>query len=191
MTTLYHSNPSFDHADLSPSQVAKLLSNLLSMDSLGSPILDYQERNALILAAQSKYGRDTVFPMLHHILPTLRSVVISTCPAILTIFYSLPAGTTLVQLLLQLGPELTSDQDVVRAVFTRFGLTDSSPPRDAQVLDMISTLARHATEGTTLCDPTSLVKALTSFVRLNFCSYDFTHHFTADNNQLGGGHTVV
>ncbi|KAF9036996.1 Not1-domain-containing protein [Hymenopellis radicata] len=147
MATLYHSNPSFDHADLSPSQVAKLLSNLLSLDSPGSPILDYQERNALILAAQSKYGRDTVFPMLHHILPTL----------------SLPPGTTLVQLLLQLGPELTSDQDVVRAVFTRFGMSDASPPRDAQVLDMFSALARHATEGTTLCDPTSLVKALASF----------------------------
>lgn len=71
ISTLYHSNPSFDHADLSPGQVGKLLSNLLS-DSSESPILDYQERNALLQAAQTKYGRDTVIPMLHHILPSLR-----------------------------------------------------------------------------------------------------------------------
>lgn len=65
-------HPSFDHADLSPSQVAKLLSNLLVAPSLESPTLDATQRQALIAAAQAKYGSETVAPMLHQIFPRLR-----------------------------------------------------------------------------------------------------------------------
>lgn len=67
-------NPSFDHADLSPNQVAKLMSNLLSDPPSDSPTLDANQRQALIVAAQTKYGNDTVAPILHRIFPTLRYV---------------------------------------------------------------------------------------------------------------------
>lgn len=69
-------HPSFDHADLSPSQVAKLLSNLLDCPSVDAPTLDATQRQALIAAAQAKYGSETVAPMLHQILPRLRSVFV-------------------------------------------------------------------------------------------------------------------
>ncbi|KAK0228205.1 Not1-domain-containing protein [Armillaria fumosa] len=171
--TLYRANPSFDHADLSPNQVAKLLSNLLSDLPLESPILDFTERNALIVAAQNKYGQETVTPMLHRILPSI----------------SLPPGTTPVQLLLQLGPEITSDPDVVRSVLVRFGISDTSPPTDAQVVEMMSTLARHAAEGTTLCDVSSLVRALSSFpVKINWAnvikSFDWPDRHGVDTATL-------
>lgn len=65
-------NPSFDHADLSPGQVTKLMSNLLSDPPPDTPILDATQRQALIVAAQTKYGADTVAPILQHIFPTLR-----------------------------------------------------------------------------------------------------------------------
>lgn len=165
--TLYRANPSFDHADLSPNQVAKLLSNLLSDLPLESPILDFPERNALIVAAQNKYGQETVTPMLHRILPSIRYVALgAVSPSRSSIpVASLPPGTTPVQLLLQLGPEITSDPDIIRSLLVRFGISDTSPPTDAQVVEMMSTLARHAAEGTTLCDVSSLVRALSSFVR--------------------------
>jgi len=65
-------NPSFDHADLSPNQVTKLMSNLLSDPPSDSPTLDAAQRQALIVAAQTKYGKDTVGPILHRIFPNLR-----------------------------------------------------------------------------------------------------------------------
>ena len=64
--------PSFDHADLSPVQVAKLLSNLLILPSVDAPVLDATQRQALIAAAQAKYGAETVAPMLHEIFPRIR-----------------------------------------------------------------------------------------------------------------------
>lgn len=77
---------------------------------------------------------------------------------------SLPPGASLVQTLIQLGPEITSDADTVRALLIRFGISDANPPRDAQVVEIISSLARLAAEGTTLCDVGALVRALSSFV---------------------------
>lgn len=65
-------NPSFDHADLSPNQVAKLMANLLSDPPPDTPVLDTAQREALIAAAQAKYGKETVAPMLQRILPNLR-----------------------------------------------------------------------------------------------------------------------
>jgi len=68
-------HPSFNHADLSPSQVAKLLSNLLIGPTLDSPTLDATQRQALIAAAQAKYGSDTVAPMVQQIFPRMRCVM--------------------------------------------------------------------------------------------------------------------
>lgn len=68
------------------------------------------------------------------------------------------------QALVQLGPEITSDPDVVRALLARFGISDANPPRDAQVVEIIQALARSASEGTVLPDVGSLVRALGSFV---------------------------
>ncbi|KAI3613543.1 ccr4-not complex component [Moniliophthora roreri] len=140
-------NPSFDHADLSPHQVAKLMTNLLSEPPSEAPVLDQAQRQAFIVAVQTKYGHETAAPILRGIFPHL----------------SLPPGTTLVQVLLQLGPEITSDPDLVRALLERFGISDSSPPRDEQVIDIISTLSRKATEGAILCDVPALIRALSSF----------------------------
>jgi CCR4-NOT transcription complex subunit 1 len=65
----------FEHADLSPNQVAKLMSNLLSDPPVEAPVLDATQRQALIVAAQSKYGKETIAPILHRIFPSLRYVV--------------------------------------------------------------------------------------------------------------------
>lgn len=64
--------PSFDHADLSPSQVAKLLSNLLSDPPADAPVLDPNQRHELLLAAWTKYGPDIMSPILQQIFPTIR-----------------------------------------------------------------------------------------------------------------------
>ncbi|KAI5983751.1 Not1-domain-containing protein [Pisolithus albus] len=140
-------HPSFDHADLSPQQVAKLMSNLLTDPTSEIPVLDANQRQALIVAAQAKYGPEIVAPILQRLFPNL----------------SLPPGTSLVQTLIQLGPEISSDADTVRALLVRFGISDTNPPRDNQVVEIISSLARLAAEGTTLCDVGALVRALSSF----------------------------
>ncbi|KAF8674211.1 Not1 protein [Rhizoctonia solani] len=138
--------PSFDTTDMSLSQAAKLLANLLSDPPPDAPVLDPSERVALLTAAQAKYGPDLA-PVLRTVFPTL----------------SLPPGTSLVQTLLQLGPDITSDHETVRALLARFGITDQNPPRDAQVVEIISTLVRCAAEGKPLCDVGALVRALSSF----------------------------
>lgn len=65
-------HPSFDHADLTPNQVAKLMSNLLGENPMNTPILDATQRQALIMAAQTKYGAEIVWPILQRILPNLQ-----------------------------------------------------------------------------------------------------------------------
>jgi hypothetical protein len=65
-------HPSFDHADLSPNQVAKLMSNLLSDLPSDSPTLDATQRQALIAATQAKYGNEIVAPILQRVFPSLR-----------------------------------------------------------------------------------------------------------------------
>lgn len=78
--------------------------------------------------------------------------------------FSLPAGTTFVQALVQLGTEITAEPAVVRALLVRFSFTSSNPPQNAQVVEWVQSLARLASEGTLLPDVGSLVKALDSFV---------------------------
>ncbi|KAG9104806.1 hypothetical protein FRC06_009276 [Ceratobasidium sp. 370] len=139
--------PSFESGDISLSQAAKLLANLLSDPPPDAPILDHSERIALLTAAHAKFGPDNLAPVLRTVFPTL----------------SLPPGTSLVQTLVQLGPDITADQETVRALLTRFGITDQAPPRDSQVVEIIATLARYAAEGKQLCDVGALVRALSSF----------------------------
>lgn len=68
-------HPSFDHADLNPNQVAKLMSNLLCDASVGNPVLDGTQREALVAAAHQKYGTEIVGPILQRILPNIKYVV--------------------------------------------------------------------------------------------------------------------
>lgn len=68
------------------------------------------------------------------------------------------------QTLIELGPDITSDSDIVRALLVRFGITNQSPPRDVQIIELFSALGRLAAEGATLCDVGALVRALNSFV---------------------------
>lgn len=170
-------HPSFDHADLSPQQVAKLMSNLLSESASETPILDPTQRQALIAAAQAKYGPEIVAPILQRIFPTLRSgqcVYHFSQLLTRTLLHSLPPGTSLVQTLIQLGPDITSDPDTVCALLQRFGISEANPPRDPQLVEIMSNLARLAAEGTTLCDVGALVRELSSFVRvtlIEICIY--------------------
>ncbi|KAF7359396.1 Not1-domain-containing protein [Mycena sanguinolenta] len=163
----------FEHADLSPNQVGKLMSNLLSDPPAESPVLDATQRQALIVAAQSKYGKETIAPILHRIFPSLRYVVRHVWSARFDVCIAavFPPVHPLVQVLIQLGPEITSDPDVVRALLLRFNISDANPPRDSFVVDIMSTLGRLAAEGTTMCDVGALVRALGSFhVHLNWAS---------------------
>ncbi|KII88902.1 hypothetical protein PLICRDRAFT_109994 [Plicaturopsis crispa FD-325 SS-3] len=131
------------------------MSNLLSDPPSDSPTLDAPQRQALIAAASAKYGGEIVHPILQRIFPTL----------------SLPRNTSLVQALIQFGPDITADADTVRALLERFQISSTNPPRDAQVVEIMSTLARMAVEGTQLCDVGALVRALSSFhVNLSWAS---------------------
>lgn len=78
--------------------------------------------------------------------------------------YSLLPNTSLVDLLLHLGPEITSDVDVVRSLLARYGINDANPPRDNQVVETMTVLGRQAAEGKIMCDVGALVRALSTFV---------------------------
>jgi CCR4-NOT transcription complex subunit 1 len=67
--SLYQS-VSFEHGDLNPSQLAKLMENLL-LGPLDDPVLDVAQRQALIEAAQAKFGPEVISPILQRILPSI------------------------------------------------------------------------------------------------------------------------
>jgi CCR4-NOT transcription complex subunit 1 len=69
-------HPSFDHPDMTLSQVSKLMANLLSEHPSDDPVLDATQRQALVAAAQAKYGNDAVSPILQRIFPSLRYVTL-------------------------------------------------------------------------------------------------------------------
>ncbi|KAI0698481.1 Not1-domain-containing protein [Cytidiella melzeri] len=148
-------HPSFDHADLTPNQVAKLMSNLLCENAMNTPMLDATQRQALIMAAQTKYGAEIVVPIMQRILPTLQ----------------LAPNTTLVQALVQLGPDISGEPEVTRGILARFDITESDPPEDAQVADIVNQLARLAAEGSVSCEVGTLVHSLSSLNgQLNWAS---------------------
>ena len=70
------------------------------------------------------------------------------------------------QVLVQFGPEVTSDVDVVRAILARFGVDASKPPTDEQVIDIFTNLARLAAEGGMLCDAGALVVVFSGLVSI-------------------------
>ncbi|KAG8817898.1 hypothetical protein FRC17_011048 [Serendipita sp. 399] len=133
-------HPTFESGNLSQAQISKLLSNLLCDSPPDAPVLDVAQRQSLLSGLLTKYGFDFMMPILKQVLPRI----------------SLQQGTTLAQALIQLGPELTTDVDVVRALFLRYDISESSPPTDLQLLEVVNRLARSASEGSVLPD----VKAL-------------------------------
>ena len=68
------------------------------------------------------------------------------------------------QALVQLGPEVSCDADVVRALLTRFNVTENNPPTDSQLVELVTTLARLASEGGILPDVGAIVRAFGSLV---------------------------
>ena len=182
-------HPSFDHADLSPAQVAKLLSNLLELSTPETPILDGPQRQALIAAAQAKYGTEVVAPILQQIIPRLRSgglALIFCCANHMPFSISLPTGTTLVQAFNQLGPDITSDAEAVRALMHRFGISEANPPTDSIIIEYMVVLARLAADGSVLGDVGSFVRAISSFVSTLFHEYSsLNSHILVKCRQLG------
>ncbi|KAF8197388.1 Not1-domain-containing protein [Pholiota molesta] len=148
-------SPPLEHADFSQNQLTKLMSNMLSDVPPEAPILEPAQRQALVVAGQTKIGKEAMGPVLHHIFTKL----------------SLQPSTSLVEVLIQLGPDITSDPEVVRALLERFNITESNPPRDEQVTEIISNLSRLAAEGAMICDVGAVVRALVSYnVPLNWPS---------------------
>ena len=71
---------------------------------------------------------------------------------------------TLVQALVQLGPEITAEPEVTRGILGRFDISEVKPPTDEQVVDIITQLARLAAEGPVSCDVGTLVHTLSTLV---------------------------
>lgn len=65
-------HPCFDHADLSVPQVGKLMQNLLTDPPQNEPILDANQRQALVTAAQTRFGADAISPILQQLFQKLR-----------------------------------------------------------------------------------------------------------------------
>ena len=141
-------HPTFETGNLNQSQAAKLLSDLLCESSSDAPVLDPLQRQNLLSVMGSKYGPDFMTPTLKKIIPHL----------------AIQTGTSLAQVLVQFGPEVTSDVELVRALMTRVGTTDADPPTDLQVLETINRLARYAFDGSPVPDIRVLVRAFNSFV---------------------------
>jgi len=62
---------SFEHGDLNLSQLAKLMENLLVERPLDDPVLDAAQRQALIVAAEAKFGPEAISPILQRIFPSI------------------------------------------------------------------------------------------------------------------------
>ena len=77
---------SFEGADLALNQTAKILSNLLADATPEPPVLTATQKQTLIMAAQSKYGKDALSPILSLIFKRLR--YISTLLVTMHVFLS-------------------------------------------------------------------------------------------------------
>ncbi|KLO12020.1 Not1-domain-containing protein [Schizopora paradoxa] len=149
LTALIQSPSAFENSDLTPQQAGKLLQNLLceTEPPRESPLLDNTQRQALLSATQAKFGVETIAPVFQQILSHI----------------SLPSGTTLVQLMVQLGPDLTSNANVLRGILGRFGISEHHAPTDALNVELFSTLGRLAAEGTPMGDVGLLVQMMGAF----------------------------
>ena len=65
-------SPPFEHAEFTPAQMSKILSNLLVDHSQDAPLLEDSQRQALLIAAQSKLGKEAMTPILQRLYPKLR-----------------------------------------------------------------------------------------------------------------------
>ena len=63
---------SFDHTDLTTVQLTKLLNDLLSASSADSPLLDAAQRQTIFAAAITKYGQETMAPIIRQLLTTMK-----------------------------------------------------------------------------------------------------------------------
>lgn len=66
--------------------------------------------------------------------------------------------------MIQLGPEMTADTDIMHALLARFGVSEQSPPKDEEVVEIVSQLSRLASEGAVPCDVGALVHTLATLV---------------------------
>ena len=65
---------------------------------------------------------------------------------------------------MQLGGEVTSDQEVVRAVLARFGMNETNPIQVEKVSEIVTSLAKLASDGNQLFDVGTLVRVISSLV---------------------------
>ncbi|KAF9807170.1 hypothetical protein IEO21_08347 [Rhodonia placenta] len=105
------------------------------------------QRQALIAAAQNKYGSEIVAPIVQRLVPSL----------------SLLPDATIGQSLADLGLDMSNDPEVVLAMLARFGVSATSPPTNEQVVDVVQGLALMAAEGRMLPDVGTLIRVLASF----------------------------
>ena len=71
---LSHSPP-FEHAEFSSAQMGKFLTNLLVDIPQDAPVLDVSQRQSLLVAAQTKVGKEAMNPILQRIYLKLRYVL--------------------------------------------------------------------------------------------------------------------
>ncbi|KAG8832629.1 hypothetical protein FRC17_000982 [Serendipita sp. 399] len=137
----------FSTGNLSQAQVSRLLFNLLCDLPLGAPVLDVAQRQILLSELLTKYGFDFMINIMKQILPRI----------------SLRQETTLAQALNQLGSELTTNVDVLRALFLRYDISESNPPRDLQLLQVFDFMDHFETTYGQPVDAKALVGAFNSF----------------------------
>lgn len=100
--------------------------------------------------------------------------------------HSLPPSATLVQILNQLGFDLTSDIEITKAVLARFNITEATSVTDDQNLEIFSALAGLASEGSALCDIGALVRALSNIVSRVFSGSRFNSDNLAEPSPFLG-----
>ena len=81
---------------------------------------------------------------------------------------SIHHSKTIASFLIDLGPDGLPNVDLARAILARFGLTESSPPTEQAIVDIIAGLVFvncDTIEGETATNMITLVRAFTSFSR--------------------------
>jgi CCR4-NOT transcription complex subunit 1 len=68
-------SPPLEHAEFTPAQISKLLADFLVDHSQDTPLLEGSQRQTLLIAAQSKLGKEAMTPILQRLYPKLRYLV--------------------------------------------------------------------------------------------------------------------